>query len=230
MDFKNRHPLNAIEGYENLSMLEALIPFVDYSLKLPLALFLKYSETKLIIKCFQSTENLIRLGLHNPYNDPLDMICSFTGVSKEMLSMLFSMMEGGDGAIFSNLFNTTSNSNSDTGNTTFGFSPEDITKAMNLFQAMQANTTSSDTTQAYTTPSDMSQSYTAQSDTTQAYSTQSHTSQSQNYNNSDDFEQNIQRLLAEYDLEQAQVFDTSTQRNTNDYYNNDDESSSQHPY
>ena len=105
MDFTNRHPLNAIEGYENLSMLEMLIPFVEPSLKLPLALFIKFSEVRLIIRCFQSTENLVRLGLHNPSNDPLDMVCALTGMSPDMLKMMFSMMDGNDNNLFSNLFN-----------------------------------------------------------------------------------------------------------------------------
>lgn len=92
MDMKNYHPFNAISGYENLSMLESLIPFVDFPLKLPLALFIKFSEIRLIINCFQSRDNLVHLGFHNPSNSPLDMVAHFTGMSPEMLTMMFSMM------------------------------------------------------------------------------------------------------------------------------------------
>ncbi len=123
MDFTNRHPLHAIDGYENLSMLEMLIPFVDPSLKLPLALFIKFNEIRLIIKCFQSTENLVRLGLHNPSSDPLDMVCALTGMSPDMLKMMFSMMNGDNNSMFSDLFN---------GN-------PDMTNMMNMFQHAQAN-------------------------------------------------------------------------------------------
>ncbi len=104
MDFANRHPFSAIEGYDHYSMLEMLIPFVEPSLKLPLALFIKYNETKLIIQAFQSTENLIRIGLHNPSSDPLDIVCTLTGMSKEMLTTMFAMMDGDQTSMFQNFF------------------------------------------------------------------------------------------------------------------------------
>lgn len=207
MDFKNRHPLNAIEGYESLSMLEALIPFVDYSLKLPLALFLKFSETRLIIKCFQSNNNLVRLGLHNPCNSPLEMICSFTGMSPDMLKMLFSMMDGGSNSMFSNLFNHTPDINtckSDDDTMAFGsnfsFSPEDISKAMNMFQSMQSGFDNQDNNASL------------------------HHSNASEVHHSDDFEHNIQQLFTEYDLAQAENYD-STYNNTfkeNDSYSHHD--------
>jgi len=112
MDLKNRHPLNAIDGYENLSMLEALIPFVDYQLKLPLALFIKFNEVRLIIKCFQSPHNLSRLGLHCATNDPFDMIGSLTGMSPDLIKTMMSMMDVGDNSMFSDLFNNFTNNNS----------------------------------------------------------------------------------------------------------------------
>ncbi len=111
MDFANRHPFSAIEGYDHYSMLEMLIPFVEPSLKLPLALFIKYNETKLIIQAFQSTENLIRLGLHNPSSNALDIICALTGMSKEMLMTMTSMMDGDQSSMFQNIFQNTPNEN-----------------------------------------------------------------------------------------------------------------------
>ena len=99
MDLKNRHPLNAIDGYESLSMLEALIPFVDYPLKMPLALFIKFSEIRLIIKFFQSNNNLIPMGLHYDNTDPMDMIGSLTGMSPDVIKMMFSMIDGGNNSI-----------------------------------------------------------------------------------------------------------------------------------
>lgn len=99
MDSRNRHPFNAIQGYEQLSMLESLIPFVDFSLKLPLALFIKFSEIRLIINCFQQKDNLIHLGLHNAINDPIDMIAHLTGMAPDMLKMIFSMMNEGGGGL-----------------------------------------------------------------------------------------------------------------------------------
>ncbi|MBE5942355.1 MAG: hypothetical protein E7264_07455 [Lachnospiraceae bacterium] len=112
MDFTSRRPFSAIEGYDHYSMLEMLIPFVEPSLKLPLALFIKYNETKLIMHAFQSTENLIRLGLHNPSSDPLDIVCTMTGMSKEMLTTLFAMMDGDQTSMFQNFFQNTPGENS----------------------------------------------------------------------------------------------------------------------
>lgn len=93
MDQNNRHPLGAITNRGNLSMLEALIPFVEYPLKLPLALFIKFMEIRMIINAFHSLEDLTRIGLHNMSNSPTDMLCSLTGISPEMLNMLFSLSE-----------------------------------------------------------------------------------------------------------------------------------------
>lgn len=100
-----RHPLNAITNNNPMSMLEALIPFVDYPMKLPLALLIKANEIMLIMRAFQSLDYLSRIGLHNPSKDPMDMLGSLTGMSPEMLKM---MMGGGQpppdvSSLFSNL-------------------------------------------------------------------------------------------------------------------------------
>lgn len=93
----NHRPLEVICSRSKLSMLEALIPFVDFPLKLPLALLIKFDEIRLITEAFQCRHTLCKLGLHNPNNDIMDIICSLTGMSPDMLKMLFSLMEtGGD--------------------------------------------------------------------------------------------------------------------------------------
>lgn len=212
MDLKNRHPLNAIDGYENLSMLEALIPFVDYQLKLPLALFIKFNEVRLIIKCFQSPHNLTRLGLHCATTEPWDMICALTGMSPEVVKMMMSMMDGGNGgSMFSDLFNGFSNnasneckSNCDTENSTpFGdnFSGNNITNVMNMMQSMQ---------HGFSSNTD----YNKPEENLTDNSIQNHNNQT-NFEH-DDFEDNIQRLLAEYDLQQADALHTEE----NSHYNN----------
>lgn len=91
MDINKQHPLQQIAGYNSLSMLENLIPFVDYSLKLPLALFIKFNEIKLIINTFQTPDLLLQYGLHNTSSSPMDLLCSLTGVPPELLQMLFTM-------------------------------------------------------------------------------------------------------------------------------------------
>ena len=49
MEQTKRHPLECITNQSGLSMLECLIPFVDYPLKLPLALFIKFNEIRMIM-------------------------------------------------------------------------------------------------------------------------------------------------------------------------------------
>lgn len=93
-----RHPLNAITNNNPMSMLEALIPFVDYPMKLPLALLIKANEIMLILRAFQSLDYLSRIGLHNPSKDPMDMLGSLTGMSPEMLKMMMSVLNNSDAA------------------------------------------------------------------------------------------------------------------------------------
>lgn len=93
MESNNHHPLESITHNKSLSMLESLIPFVDYPLKLPLALFIKFSEIKMIVNAFRSTSNLVRLGLHNNSTNSTDILSALTGISPEMLQMLFSLGE-----------------------------------------------------------------------------------------------------------------------------------------
>lgn len=91
MEQNKQHPLDCILNQSGLSMLEYLIPFVDYPLKLPLALFIKFNEIQLIINAFQSPESIRRFGLHEPGSSPMDMVCALTGMSKDMLNMILSM-------------------------------------------------------------------------------------------------------------------------------------------
>ncbi len=149
MDFHNNHPLNNITRNNPYSMLEALIPFVDYPMKLPLALFIKYHELRLIVEAFQSIDSLSQYGLHNTSSNPMDMLASFTGISPEILKTMMSLNEnqniqytnnttgGTDNTI--NNYNTTINDTSNTINTntadkTYNFDEESFDeKIKNIF-------------------------------------------------------------------------------------------------
>lgn len=93
MDYNKQHPLSQITCGNSLSMLEMLIPYVDYPFKLPLALLIKFLEIRMIINTFHNTDSLERLGLHNKDNNPIDILCSLTGIPPDMLHMLMSMPE-----------------------------------------------------------------------------------------------------------------------------------------
>lgn len=85
-----RHPFNQIAGYNSLSMLENLIPFVDHSLKLPLALFIKVSQIQLIVRTLQNPEECAQCGLHNTSSKPSDIFAAVTGLPPEILDLFFS--------------------------------------------------------------------------------------------------------------------------------------------
>lgn len=95
MDYNKQHPLSQITGGSSLSMLEMLIPYVDFPFKLPLALFIKFNEIRIIINALQNMDMIEHFGLHNANNSPIDMLASVTGISPDMLQMLMSMTENG---------------------------------------------------------------------------------------------------------------------------------------
>lgn len=124
MDFNNRHPLNQITSSNSLSMLELLIPFVDYPLKLPLALFIKLNEILLIMNTFQSIDTLSRYGLNSTARNPTDILCAITGISPDLLNIILSSSNNTQFPFSPELF-----SNFQTSNT------ENTTDYSNLFQA-----------------------------------------------------------------------------------------------
>lgn len=170
-----RHPLNAITNNNPMSMLEALIPFVDYPMKLPLALLIKANEIMLILRAFQSLDYLSRIGLHNPSKDPMDMLGSLTGMSPEMLKMMMSVLNNSDTSGNADLLSSLMGG---------GQPPPDVSS---LFSNMQADsprsaappfandTPSSPESSTYSTPPDETTS----------------------------FDDRIQQILSEYDMMQA---------------------------
>ncbi len=170
-----RHPLNAITNNNPMSMLEALIPFVDYPMKLPLALLIKANEIMLILRAFQSLDYLSRIGLHNPSKDPMDMLGSLTGMSPEMLKMMMSVLNNSDTAGNADLLSSLMGG---------GQPPPDVSS---LFSNMQADPPQSAAPPfANDTPS---------SPESSTYSTTPDETTS--------FDDRIQQILSEYDMMQA---------------------------
>ena len=91
MEQTKRHPLECITNQSGLSMLECLIPFVDYPLKLPLALFIKFNEIRMIMNAFHSFDTLSDYGLNMSSNSPTDMLCALTGISPDILNTILAM-------------------------------------------------------------------------------------------------------------------------------------------
>ncbi|MGN0153473.1 MAG: hypothetical protein ACI4A3_03415 [Lachnospiraceae bacterium] len=183
MEQNNRHPLDAITNSSSLSMLEALIPFVDYPLKLPLALLIKFNEIRLIINAFRSLDYLTQIGLHNPSREPMDILGSLTGMSPEMLKMLFSFAENMNSSLSPDMLSGL------TGGGANDFSSLFQNLSSNMVQ--NTNNTPNDPDPAGKPP------FSPKPEATF-------------YDSSgEDFDRNIQSILAEYDLMQAAEFNQS---------------------
>ena len=181
-----RHPLNVITNNNPMSMLEALIPFVDYSMKLPLALLIKANEIMLIMRAFQSLDYLSRIGLHNPSKDPMDMLGSLTGMSSEMLKVVMSMMNNQDATGNSDLLSSLMGG---------GQPPPDVSS---LFSHMSTDSHPG-TTPPFTNdtpPSPESSTYSTPPDETTS------------------FDDRIQQILSEYDMMQAAELGTGAPSST----------------
>lgn len=76
-----QHPLDNIYHNNSLLLLEAMIPYVEPSLKLPLALLIKMQEIKLLMQVLTNPSRMEACGLNRSNSN-----------SEEMLSMLCNAM------------------------------------------------------------------------------------------------------------------------------------------
>ena len=94
-----RHPLDQIYSNNSLLFLEVMIPYVDPSLRLPLALLIKVQEMRLIIEAFRNPERSELFRTVPSNQSPEDILYSLAGamgvsIPEEMkhLSDFTSMM------------------------------------------------------------------------------------------------------------------------------------------
>lgn len=101
MDAKQRfHPLDRLIADDSLFFLEAMVPFVDYSLKKPLVLFIKYRELMSILHCLDDRPYIESCGFDYHAGNTEDMIshmCNFLpgnfASSIKQMQQMMSMME-----------------------------------------------------------------------------------------------------------------------------------------
>lgn len=101
MDAKQRlHPLDRLIADDSLFFLEAMVPFVDYSLKKPLVLFIKYRELMSILQCLDDRPYIESCGFDYHPGSTEDMIshmCNFLpgnfASSIKQMQQMMSMME-----------------------------------------------------------------------------------------------------------------------------------------
>ena len=161
-------------------MLEALIPFVEYPLKLPLALFIKFSEVKLIINAFRSLETLNRFGLNAASGNPTDILCALTGIPPDTLKMLMSLSETMNGSSFSPEMLSGLSGQS-------GMDFSNIAAVLGQLNAQSANQT---TSHSYD----------------EAAKSITHSPDETRQNMSHSFDEAIQKILSDYDMSQAESY------------------------
>lgn len=99
MQTESFHPLDRLIGNSSLSMLEALVPFVDYPMKRMLVLFIKYKELMALLNCFNDPEYIAECGFDCHPKDSQDFItglcnvlpAQYAGNLKQMTQMMRMM-------------------------------------------------------------------------------------------------------------------------------------------
>lgn len=102
-----RHPLDTIYNDNSLLLLEAMIPYVDPSLKLPLVLLIKIQELQILTRILQNPARTDACGLNKGSGDPEQMmtvLCQAMGLdlpgqlkqAQSMMSMMNAMNTGKD--------------------------------------------------------------------------------------------------------------------------------------
>ncbi len=97
-----QHPLDTIYNDNSLLLLEAMIPYVDSSLKLPLALLVKVQELQILTRILQNPARTDACGLNKTSGDPeqmMTMLCQAMGLdlhgqlkqAQSMMSMMNTM-------------------------------------------------------------------------------------------------------------------------------------------
>lgn len=69
-----RHPLDSIYPNNSLLLLEAMIPYVEPSLRLPLALLIKIQEIQFILNAFHNPQTMKACGFDNTASNTEDML------------------------------------------------------------------------------------------------------------------------------------------------------------
>lgn len=112
------HPLDNLIKDDRLFILEAILPFVDDSMKAPLAMYIKVMELQLIMRAFGDSDYVCSCGLRKDINNQDDILsslsgCGFSGLRGQFENVKRTMdmmkaMEGSDTAqmpgMFSDLF------------------------------------------------------------------------------------------------------------------------------
>ena len=91
-----RHPLDNLIRDDRLFIMEAIIPFVDDSMKAPLAMYIKFMELKAILEALRDPGYVNSCGLHKDINNQDDIFsslanCGLMGGKEQLENMKKAM-------------------------------------------------------------------------------------------------------------------------------------------
>jgi hypothetical protein len=108
------HPLDNLIGDNKLFLMEAILPYLDHNMKVPLAMYIKISELRSIMSALRDKDFVKSKGLHKDINNQEDILsslaaCGLSGFSEKMneiksaMTLMNSMeaFKGAEGGMFS---------------------------------------------------------------------------------------------------------------------------------
>lgn len=99
MGITRPHPLDQLVKDDSLFLLEAMIPFVDYSFKKPLIMLIKYQELNAILRCFDNPAYIAECGFDchpSSSEEMLQSLCNFMpgfGNNIKQMMQMMNMMQ-----------------------------------------------------------------------------------------------------------------------------------------
>lgn len=90
------HPLDKLINDDSLFLMEAIIPFVDSSLRKPLVLYIKTTELRLILDSLNNADYIKGCGFNKNLNNQEEVLaslseCGFSDIARQMESMKKAM-------------------------------------------------------------------------------------------------------------------------------------------
>ncbi len=96
MQIPHSHPLDKLINDDRLFLLEAILPFIDSPMRMPLALYLKMTELKLIMNALNNKNYINQCDFNRNINNQDDVLnslsqCGFPDIASQMKNLKSTM-------------------------------------------------------------------------------------------------------------------------------------------
>lgn len=96
MQIPHSHPLDKLINDDRLFLLEAILPFIDSPMRMPLALYLKTTELKLIMNALNNKNYINQCDFNRNINNQDDVLnslsqCGFPDIASQMKNLKSTM-------------------------------------------------------------------------------------------------------------------------------------------